>query len=199
MVEFVRPSLECAALLHLSEWTVLHGKAAKATRVAVSLPLLSLPSLSFLPLTQLSPPPPLTRRDKCSMATPTPRFDHFSEPVALLMESLTSIPGLALLRQSGLPIAAARQEVTTWYDGASGAGVMAKLLFDELKAKEEQGEMKVGVGERKVYILLGDSDQNMVNLAKQKLERKGWKDVEVKVFDAEVRFLLRPPLFPSSS
>jgi hypothetical protein len=95
---------------------------------------------------------------------------------------MTSVPGLALLKQTGVLTAAARGNEISLYDGFSGAGLTALLLKRELPE------------EAKIKIVLGDKDENMVSLVQSRIEREMWTDVEARVMDANVRFL---PFFSS--
>jgi ubiquinone/menaquinone biosynthesis C-methylase UbiE len=106
------------------------------------------------------------------------------------MEQITSVPALALLKQTGIFTAAAEGKEVSLFDGISGAGIVAAVLKGEL-AKEKK--------EAKVKIVLGDNDENMISLAKERIEQEGWKDVEAKVMDANVRFLSFSSFLPSSS
>ncbi|GAA5989954.1 hypothetical protein JCM11641_002924 [Rhodosporidiobolus odoratus] len=99
-----------------------------------------------------------------------PAFDKFGDEMVTLMEAITGPPGLDLLKQSGL--LSDQKEHIDVLENAAGAGILTELLKKEL-AKE-----------KKVKIVMGDVEQNMVNLAKARIEQNKWENVEAKVIDA---------------
>lgn len=106
-----------------------------------------------------------------------PSFSHFGGPEIAMMERFTGGQAVqSLLELSGIyeAIEKADKPVDV-VENAAGAGVLTSALKAKVK------------GEGKVKIVMGDVEEKMVQLAKQRREVEEWKDVEVKVMDGMVR------------
>ncbi|BGP30517.1 hypothetical protein JCM10296v2_002272 [Rhodotorula toruloides] len=102
-----------------------------------------------------------------------PSFSHFGGPEIAMMERFTGGKAVeSLLKLSGIYEAIERADKPVEVvENAAGAGVLTHALKGRVK------------DEGKVRIVMGDVEEKMVSLAKQRCELEGWKDVEVKVMD----------------
>ncbi|BGP01185.1 putative UbiE/COQ5 family methyltransferase [Rhodotorula toruloides] len=102
-----------------------------------------------------------------------PSFSHFGGPEIAMMERFTGGQAAkSLLELSGIYEAIERADKPVEVvENAAGAGVLTHALKEKVK------------DEGKVRIVMGDVEEKMVDLAKQRCELEGWKDVEVKVMD----------------
>ncbi|GAA5855885.1 hypothetical protein JCM8547_000401 [Rhodosporidiobolus lusitaniae] len=101
-----------------------------------------------------------------------PAYSKFGNAQIELMESITVTPAVQLVEQSGILSRAEAGEELTVLDSAGGSGILTYVLKSKLKAGA------------KVKVVLEDVEQTMVDLAKERTAKEGWKDVEPRVVDA---------------
>lgn len=90
----------------------------------------------------------------------------------------TGPPAYALLQQAGL-ISPPKDEPLRILDHACGMGIVAALLY-------EVGGIVDRDDASSTEIVCGDISPNMVDAAKQRLEKGGWKGYSVQTLDAQV-------------
>ncbi|KAF8198822.1 S-adenosyl-L-methionine-dependent methyltransferase [Mycena galopus ATCC 62051] len=103
-------------------------------------------------------------------ATMKPDFSKFSAKDTGKMEEITSIPGQAMLVQTGLlPTPPKDAKVL---DNACGAGVVTSLLFSTIGKTNN------------IHVVCGDLEEYMVNTTAERIKKNGW-NADASVADAQ--------------
>ena len=99
-------------------------------------------------------------------------YSDFSERAMHASEIATSVPALALLRQANLLPSPPTN--TILFDNASGAGILTKILLDQISKNDRQN----------VDVLCGDLDGTMIDMVNQRIDSQFWANVKAEKLDS---------------
>ncbi len=91
------------------------------------------------------------------------------------IEKVTGPYARALIEKAVMRDAVSQSPLTV-FDNACGTGIVTMELLKMLNPEARQG----------MKILCGDNSDAMLEFLRQRVEREGWKEVEVKFVDAMV-------------